>query len=113
VRRRRAREQREADRALRNRHRCGRQGVLRGPRVRPPTIAVEWSPTAGWVEVDRNGELHSEWNEARDGDLYRVLDQFLRDDPALYQPAPPGEEPPGRGPVLQERELLTARRSGE
>lgn len=77
----------------------------------PPAVEIRKSEIEPYVEVWRDGELIAEW-EPMDGAVYAVLDQVLRDDPALYRepqtgPPAPHKEPPrdpdrGRGPVLQE-----------
>jgi hypothetical protein len=65
-------------------------------------VTIKRSPTPGWVEVWRAGELESEWHREKDADLWRWLDRLLREDPSLYDPPAPGEPPHGRGPVLQQ-----------
>jgi len=70
-------------------------------------VEIRRSEVEPYVEVWRDGELAAEW-EPRDGAIYTLLDQVLRDDPAIYKPQPgdPAPEAPdpgrGRGPVLQE-----------
>ena len=41
-------------------------------------LVIRYSPTPGWIEVWRDGELESEW-QPRDGEIYGVLDELLED----------------------------------
>jgi hypothetical protein len=69
--------------------------------VPSPGVEIRRSEVPVWIEAWRGGELAAEWQEW-DGEVFRVLDQVLRDDPRLYVPDRPGAPRSGRGPVLQE-----------
>lgn len=55
--------------------------------ISPSSVSIERSPSPGWIEVYREGELDSEWR-AEDGEVFQILDRLLRDAPELYQGKP-------------------------